>query len=357
SWKVEAGNRKTIAFCPTIEDAERLNKCFVDAGIKSAVLHGKLKKKEREQLIHDFTYGNLQCLMSVAALIAGFDSPPCSCVIIKRPFLYKSTFIQAVGRGLRRCDINEFPDIYKSDCIVLDYTGASLKHGNLVSEFHLEGDSKKTGDATMKTCPVCESELFLAVRQCPFCGYEYQFDTKEEDFIHDFQMTEYDLINASMFKWFNLSADQNCMMCSHFEAWAIVVWIDGKWHGVANNKNGRLHYLTAGKKTTCIKACDDFLFATCKNSNGKGNKAWMNDVPTPLQISALGAKGINLRFINTGEKVYDYHKTTEYPNGRYIYKKIMITEEGLEVSKYSASLLLTMMNNKDKILKKIQENK
>lgn len=349
TWVLEAPKRKTIAFCCTVADAEGLNEVFVKNGINSKVFHGGLKKKERKEMIEDFTYGNVQVLCSVMALTAGFDSPPCSCVIIKRPFFYKSTYIQAVGRGLRKCDPNDFPDIYKSDCLVLDFAGAALRHGNLVSDFELAGDSAGKGEARMKNCPVCEAELYASTRQCPFCGYEYQFDLKKKEGISDFGMSEFDLLQQSQFKWMNISHQQNCMMCTSFESWAILVYYQDKWHAVGTNKAGRMHYLTAGTKQVCLKAADDFMFATCKNSKGKKNSSWLNLMPTQLQQIALENKGYHLETISTGDWVYDYKE------GRYGYRQIMITQDGLEVSRYSAQLLLTMENNKQKIINIIKE--
>ena len=64
-------------------------------------------------------------------LTEGFDSQPVGCIVILRPMLHKGTFIQAIGRGLRKVDPERFPGIVKTDCIVLDFTGAALRHGSI----------------------------------------------------------------------------------------------------------------------------------------------------------------------------------------------------------------------------------
>ena len=48
-------------------------------------------------------------------LTEGFDSQPVGCIGILRPMLHKGTFIQAVGRGLRRVDPERFPGIVGFD--------------------------------------------------------------------------------------------------------------------------------------------------------------------------------------------------------------------------------------------------
>jgi superfamily II DNA or RNA helicase len=48
-------------------------------------------------------------------LTEGFDSQPVGCIVILRPMLHKGTFIQAIGRGLRKVDPERFPGIVKTD--------------------------------------------------------------------------------------------------------------------------------------------------------------------------------------------------------------------------------------------------
>ena len=110
-----------------------------------------------------------------------------------------------------------------------------------------------------------------------------------------------------------------------------------------------MHYLTAGTKTVCLKAADDFMYATCRNAKGKKNASWTELMPTDLQQMALRAKGYELTEISTGDWIYDYKL------GKYGNKKIMITKDGLEVSRYTAQLILTMENSRQQIVKLIKE--
>ena len=67
TWKLEASKRKTIAFCTTVRDAEALSETFVKGGVKSAVLHGKLKKAEREPS-NRLSVGTMELCMCVCSV-------------------------------------------------------------------------------------------------------------------------------------------------------------------------------------------------------------------------------------------------------------------------------------------------
>jgi DNA repair protein RadD len=64
---------------------------------------------------------------------------------------------RAAGRRSRRT-----PGVVKTDCIVLDFGTASLKHGSLEQEVDLDG-FETGGEAPTKTCPACDAEIPASV--------------------------------------------------------------------------------------------------------------------------------------------------------------------------------------------------
>ena len=118
-------------------------------------------------------------LTNCMVLTEGFDSQPVGCIGILRPMLHKGTFIQAVGRGLRRVDPARFPGIVKTDCVVLDFAGAALRHGSLEQEITLDEDDPEPGQAPWKLCPTCEAELPLGASVCDFCGHVFTRERAE----------------------------------------------------------------------------------------------------------------------------------------------------------------------------------
>ena len=86
-------------------------------------------------------------------LTEGFDSQPVGCITILRPMLHRGTFIQAIGRGLRKVDPERFPGIIKTNCIVLDFAGAAQRHGSI------DGDGTSLRTRTPMALPPTRSAL------------------------------------------------------------------------------------------------------------------------------------------------------------------------------------------------------
>lgn len=121
-----AGDRKGLVFWPLVETAEHGAEAFEAAGIKSAVIHGKLGREERRLILKQLAAGDIQCVHNVAVLTEGFDDPTISCVVIARPTRSAPLYQQMVGRGLRP-DLS-LPANARGDCLVLDVVGASRSH-------------------------------------------------------------------------------------------------------------------------------------------------------------------------------------------------------------------------------------
>jgi superfamily II DNA or RNA helicase len=121
-----AGDRKGLVFWPLVETAEHGAAAFEAAGIKSAVIHGKLGREERRLILKQLAAGEVQCVHNVAVLTEGFDDPTISCVVIARPTRSAPLYQQMVGRGLRP-DLS-LPAGERGDCLVLDVVGASRSH-------------------------------------------------------------------------------------------------------------------------------------------------------------------------------------------------------------------------------------
>ena len=60
--------------------------------------------------------------------------------------------IQVVGRGLRTVDPERLPGVVKTDCIVLDFAGAALRHGSLEQDDRSTAGSRRRAGAG-RTCP------------------------------------------------------------------------------------------------------------------------------------------------------------------------------------------------------------
>ena len=237
-WRQRAADRRTIAFCSTIEHAEAVTAAFRAAGVTAAMITGEMPARARAELIARFDRGEVQVLTNCMVLTEGFDSQPVGCIVILRPMRHKGTFIQAVGRGLRKVDPERIPGIVKTDCVVLDFAGAAARHGSIEQEVRLEDDEERNGQAPYKVCPECEAELPLGTAVCPFCGHVWQRRIREKHLLEEFDLTEIDLLNRSPFRWCDLFGDDQALVASGFDAWSGAFFDGRHWHAVGKAPTG-----------------------------------------------------------------------------------------------------------------------
>lgn len=206
--------RKSICFGTDVAHCEELKRQFVAAGIDARLYTYLTGDEEREELLREFRKPDsfVRLLISVSALSRGFDVPDVGCIIMCRPLKSSfAEFVQILGRGLR-------PHSSKSDCIVLDLAGNFMRHyGRLVEFFEIgchELDDGKKKDAQDKQkqkdfkpplkCPKC-GYLPVKDKVCGFCGFEFHFETKRNEIIHEAgELGEFDLKSRNVAKAGNL---------------------------------------------------------------------------------------------------------------------------------------------------------
>lgn len=138
-----ARDRRTIAFCVTVNHARNLSRSLNVLGVPAGIVHGAMPSDQRARALADFRAGKTQVLTNVGVLTEGFDDPGVSCVAMARPTRSEGLYAQCVGRGTRL-----FPD--KKDCLVLDFVDlASLSLCTLPSLFGTPRDlDLRGGDAS-----------------------------------------------------------------------------------------------------------------------------------------------------------------------------------------------------------------
>jgi len=159
-WCAQAGKRPTIVFMPNVETCQRMAEAFrMVCGATAEVITGKMSGGDRKAVYGRYAAGETRVLVSCMVLTEGFDAPQTSCVIIGRPTLNPGLYIQMVGRGLRL-----HPESGKTDCVVLDIAGASLKH-NLAGVNDLESECIGRCDCNCLACG-CSDRCKCGIRQC-----------------------------------------------------------------------------------------------------------------------------------------------------------------------------------------------
>jgi type I site-specific restriction endonuclease len=84
-------------------------------------LDGQTPTDKREWILEQFHLGHIKVLVNCELLTEGFDAPRVGCVILARPTLSRSLFLQMIGRGTR---LHEG----KKECVILDITDNCTKH-------------------------------------------------------------------------------------------------------------------------------------------------------------------------------------------------------------------------------------
>jgi hypothetical protein len=113
-----ARDRRTIAFCVTVNHATHLSHALNAIGVRAGIVHGLMPPDVRKKALADFRAGRTTVLTNVAVLTEGFDDPGVSCIAMARPTRNEGLYAQCVGRGTRLA-----PE--KKDCLVLDFVDLS----------------------------------------------------------------------------------------------------------------------------------------------------------------------------------------------------------------------------------------
>lgn len=105
---------RALAFCRSIDHAERLRPLFAAEGIRAGLIHSGLPREQRFKNLSAFRMGEIDLLISIEMLNEGIDVPDVNLVAFMRVTHSRRIFLQQLGRGLR---ISKG----KSNVLVLDF--------------------------------------------------------------------------------------------------------------------------------------------------------------------------------------------------------------------------------------------
>lgn len=157
-----------VAWCVTVEHAQHVADEFNAAGIKALMLCGEHDSAYRDKALKALETGEVQVITFVGILIEGVDCPAIGAIILLRPTMSLSSYLQVIGRGLRPFTYRN--GLVKTVCYVLDHCGLTFKHGlaDEEREWDLnEGEKKKKRG---KREPVERVD----VQQCKVCFGVFQ---------------------------------------------------------------------------------------------------------------------------------------------------------------------------------------
>lgn len=237
-----AKDRKGLAFTPTIDTSKRLTAALRDRGIRAEHLDGTTPDEERRSILRRLHTGETQVVCNCAVLGEGFNEPSISCVVVARPTQFHGLYVQMVGRGLRK-----FPG--KSDCLILDVTGASERHDLVaVVDLGLEDETRKKkprelGEA--RGCPVCEVTCDISAHYCRLCTRYLTVElienhVRQHDTCRASKTGKVNVFDASRLRW--LPVQNGWCLGAGKEIVVMVPAGEDKWQ-LASYINGRITVL------------------------------------------------------------------------------------------------------------------
>lgn len=204
TWEEKAKDKQTIVYCYSVEFAKQIAQMFNDAGYKAASVYSCKTVKEqelRDKNIQDFENGKLQILTNYDVIGEGFDVTNCSCVVLLRPTMSLTVYIQQAMRCMR----------YEpgKKATIIDQVGNFMRFGRPDYDWNWDLESspkfKTKGNPLLKSCPECHATMAIQERTCQSCGYEFPIEEKHDEFYY----VQLQLIkeNPRLKKWIGKSVE------------------------------------------------------------------------------------------------------------------------------------------------------
>lgn len=142
---------RTIIYCEDRTHADETHKALTARGVVSALVLGHTTDAAREEALSGFKAGTIQVLINVDVLIEGVDLPCTQAIILWITCGTVGRYLQICGRGLR-----SYPG--KTECVIIDLSGASLEFGrsSMNREYSLDGTAISAEPSKYKLlCGTC----------------------------------------------------------------------------------------------------------------------------------------------------------------------------------------------------------
>ena len=179
-----ANGRNAILYAASVNQSLNIVEQFKAQGYSAAHIDAKTNEKEREKLVDDFRKGKINILSNVDLFGEGFDVPCCDCVILCRPTLSLTLFIQQSMRCMRIDNNNK-----NKKGIIIDHVANVTRFGlpDRTREWTLDPQiakkikQRESKEVKSRTCEKCHT-VFISKNnstKCPKCGFINKLTGKE----------------------------------------------------------------------------------------------------------------------------------------------------------------------------------
>jgi superfamily II DNA or RNA helicase len=152
---------KAVLFAGTVDEAV----AFAARIPFAATISADTPPADRDRILTAWASGEIRVVTNVNVLTEGFDLPSIETVILARGFDHVSTYLQAVGRGLRASP-------GKTHLTVIDLAGVVHSHGLPHEDrvYSLKGDAiGRKREVSLRACVSCKIQIGPK-NTCPHCG-------------------------------------------------------------------------------------------------------------------------------------------------------------------------------------------
>ena len=222
-WHRLGEGMRTVIFAASVENSQSLTQRFVDAGVAAEHLDGTTKDPERDAILARLASGETTIVCNVDVLVEGYDLPSLGCIVLARPTLSLTRYLQQVGRGMR-------PHEDQGYMVLIDHAGCVHEHGLPTDprRWSLEDRRKKKGDSTeidgspCVACEACGALRPLGVELCPSCagvqvavfrGLVIETDGELVEVRSTYQCKSCESTNVRLEPWGDLEVKIRCRDC------------------------------------------------------------------------------------------------------------------------------------------------
>lgn len=101
-------NKKTVIFCASVNHANLIANMLKENNINSYAVSGLMNLNERQKILNEYEYGDVNVLCACDLLNEGWDSPRTEVLFMARPTMSKTIYLQQLGRGTRKYKGKEY---------------------------------------------------------------------------------------------------------------------------------------------------------------------------------------------------------------------------------------------------------
>ncbi len=191
------GRRNWLVFTTGNRHADTVGQMLDQLDVSNAVVH--TGRAGRDDAILASKQGRVTAIVNNNVLTKGHDNPLIDFIVVLRQIGSVVNWVQILGRGTRPCwatlpgsfvpdpmyDLETLDGRLRSiaaggklDCRVMDYGGNTRRLGPINDPIPPRRKGKGGGDAPVKACDRCDEWIHASLRDCPYCGYHFEFETK-----------------------------------------------------------------------------------------------------------------------------------------------------------------------------------